>query len=320
MLTTQLSDWEVFCTVQDLTRQYYLERSSFPDFVCMVLDRRRRHGLEGDVHLLPDLKQQSRLENWMEYQNYHLALHERDETQVKDQKEQWMWARKLKLVAGQRRVNALEEKIKYDERKLEEHDKMLRWIEQQRQVMVAEQTASVTATDHERSKSMSISTFLPPSPNPQRVVKITYTGSNSKALANNAEPQKAVRFHESPKSMPISMVLPLSPNPPKMVKITYKGNNSKALANAKPPKTVRFQEPSKSMSIPTVLPFSPHPPRMVKITYQGRNSKLLANNAKVQKTGRSNDQKQVYKFLGVYVPTRKRSGHETKTPGRFRSG
>ncbi len=43
-------------------------------------------------------------------------------------------------------VHILEGSVKYGESKLEEHDKMLRWVERQRKEMIAEQIASVHAT------------------------------------------------------------------------------------------------------------------------------------------------------------------------------
>jgi hypothetical protein len=44
----------------------------FSKFVDEVRERWRRHKVGGDVHLLLDPEQQSRLENWMEFQDYHL--------------------------------------------------------------------------------------------------------------------------------------------------------------------------------------------------------------------------------------------------------
>lgn len=48
----------------------------FNEFVDKVCERQRRHKVGGDVHLQFDVEQQSRLENWMEFQDYHLQLHE----------------------------------------------------------------------------------------------------------------------------------------------------------------------------------------------------------------------------------------------------
>ena len=60
-------------------------------------------------------------------------------------------------------MDTLEVRLKHGESKLEEHRKMLGWIEQQRKEMVAEQAASVhTTEDHDRLTNMP--TLLSPGP------------------------------------------------------------------------------------------------------------------------------------------------------------
>lgn len=44
----------------------------FSNLVDEVRERRQRHGLSGHVRLLLDTEQQSRLDNWIEFQNRHL--------------------------------------------------------------------------------------------------------------------------------------------------------------------------------------------------------------------------------------------------------
>ena len=66
---TQLREWRKFRDYQLRVRRYFLERDKFPEYQQRVHDRRRRHGLEGDVEILPDRDQQSKLANWMEYQD-----------------------------------------------------------------------------------------------------------------------------------------------------------------------------------------------------------------------------------------------------------
>ena len=73
---TQLLDWEAFREYQMRVRQLYLPRNIFPKFLEIARDRRRRHGLEGDVFLHPEPGLQSQLQNWIEFQNYHIELHE----------------------------------------------------------------------------------------------------------------------------------------------------------------------------------------------------------------------------------------------------
>ena len=149
VLTAQLSDWRKSCDFQKRNRQYYIAQDRFPEFGDRVRDRRRRHGLEGGVCLLPNPEEQSRLQNWIEFQNYHLNLHEDEEKKTKDERDKLDAARK-RLVTSREAMGILEGGVKYSESKLEEHRKMLGWIEQQRKEMVAEQAASVhTTEDHD---------------------------------------------------------------------------------------------------------------------------------------------------------------------------
>ncbi|KAK3174020.1 hypothetical protein OEA41_001264 [Lepraria neglecta] len=154
VLTAQLSDWTNSCDFQKRNRRYYIPRGTFPKFVDRVRDRRRRHGLEGDVYLLPDPEQQSRLQNWIEFQNYHLDLHEDEERKIKDETDELDTTRKRIGNLGET-ISILEGSVKYGKKKLEEHRKMLYWIEQQRKEMVAEQAASIhTTEDYDRSTNM----------------------------------------------------------------------------------------------------------------------------------------------------------------------
>lgn len=160
VLTAQLSDWEDFCKYRMEVRRYYLQRNKFPAFLKKVQDRRRRYGLEGDVFLLPDPGQQSRSESWVEFQNYHIELHEGYEKDLQGKMEELDSSRKkleTSLLEDPEEVAFLESKVKNRESKLEEHNKMLRWIEQERKTMVTEQAISIQASrDHDRLKTLSI--------------------------------------------------------------------------------------------------------------------------------------------------------------------
>ncbi|KAL9014763.1 MAG: hypothetical protein Q9173_000593 [Seirophora scorigena] len=156
VLTPQLSDWKASCDYQKRNRRYYVARGTFPVFVDRVRDRRRRHGLQGDVYLLPEPEEQDRLQNWVEFQNYHLEHHECEERELKVRTEKWNAARKISAET----LFISEAKMKISERKLEEHSKMLRWIEQQREIMVTEQVASIhTIEDHNRAGYIPLPTF-----------------------------------------------------------------------------------------------------------------------------------------------------------------
>lgn len=70
-LRPQLSNWRAFRAFQLKTRRYY-RNISFSKYVDVIQERRQSHNLSGDVRLLLDPEQQSRLGNWIEFQNYHL--------------------------------------------------------------------------------------------------------------------------------------------------------------------------------------------------------------------------------------------------------
>ena len=125
----------------------------FPTFLDKVRDRRRRHGLEGDICLLPEPSQQTRLENWIEFQDYHLELHELEEKGLKEEWENLDTARK-RWETSREAIDVLQGRVKHAESKLEEHRKMLRWIEQQRKEIVDKQATSVQIGDHDQPASM----------------------------------------------------------------------------------------------------------------------------------------------------------------------
>ena len=56
---------------------HFVFHSRFPEFQQKVLERRQRHGLDSDVQLLEDRDKQSKLDDWMEYQDYELREYER---------------------------------------------------------------------------------------------------------------------------------------------------------------------------------------------------------------------------------------------------
>ena len=76
MSTRQLRRWKEFRQYQQKNRRYFVFRNRFPKFQQSVLERRRRHGLNGDVQLLEERDKQSKLDDWMEYQDYELLMYE----------------------------------------------------------------------------------------------------------------------------------------------------------------------------------------------------------------------------------------------------
>lgn len=70
MFLSQIIDWRKFREYQLKVRRYYIQDNRFPEYQQKVRERRRRHGLKGDAKLLHDRDEQSKLDNWMEYQDY----------------------------------------------------------------------------------------------------------------------------------------------------------------------------------------------------------------------------------------------------------
>ncbi|TKA24080.1 hypothetical protein B0A54_17834 [Friedmanniomyces endolithicus] len=104
-----------------------------------VRERRKRNGLDDDVQLLPDPRQQSRQQDWIEFQDFHLEFRERktkDRQELRDQLEE---ARKIArdrgaegLERAARDVMAIPQTLKYADSLLRWHDVFLQWIERQR--------------------------------------------------------------------------------------------------------------------------------------------------------------------------------------------
>lgn len=91
----------------------------------------------GDVRLLLDPEQQSRLENWMEFQNYHLKRLERFEKKRDELKKELDDARKKAEVSERAAedAEAVRQELENAERDLERHKVLLQWIEQERRTM-----------------------------------------------------------------------------------------------------------------------------------------------------------------------------------------
>ncbi len=125
-LTAQLIAWRKFRTFQQRTRR------KFTDFEHELRQRRQRHGLDSPDTLTVDFTQQSRLERWIEYQNYQLA---RLETM---QRERDVLAKDMTLTQPQTAefVDALTRRLGASETNIKQHMVLLHWIEQQRQAML----------------------------------------------------------------------------------------------------------------------------------------------------------------------------------------
>ena len=134
VLRAQLSDWKRFRNFQKGVRRYYRHRN-FSEFVDQVRQRRRRHGLGGNVCLQLDLEQ-GRLETWIEFQDWHLQRLEGFE------KHRDKLSKELNNTRGEAEdtgatevAEACEQKLEYTEWVLKRHNTLLHWIELERLAM-----------------------------------------------------------------------------------------------------------------------------------------------------------------------------------------
>ncbi|KAI4180072.1 MAG: hypothetical protein LQ346_007066 [Caloplaca aetnensis] len=146
VLSQQLTDWENFRDWQARVRRYYVPRGTFSTYQDRIRDRRQRYQLPGDASVLADQEQQNRLQHWIEFQYYHLGLHEGDKKTLQDEQEALRLAHENtnRDIADQTdEIQVCDHRIEVQVEKMNRHDDMLRWIEQQRLAMVAEQDATV---------------------------------------------------------------------------------------------------------------------------------------------------------------------------------
>jgi hypothetical protein len=184
VLAAQWTDWEEFRDYQRKSRKHY--SNTFSKFKEKIQDRQRRHGVEEDVALRPDLEEQSLVQNWIEFRDYHLQLHERCEQDVEDK------VKKIResLMLKDQTVSFLERKLKISKSKLKEHEKLLRWIEQERKKMGAIQGTSPTRHPRHRKTGRRRS---PLGPVRAAVSKEAAPGQrrSSRLLAKNPHEQEA---------------------------------------------------------------------------------------------------------------------------------
>ena len=131
VLRAQLSDWKRFREFQKAVRRYYRHRT-FSEFLDQVRERRRKHGLGGNACLRFDLEQ-SPLETWFEFQDWHLQHLEGFE---KNRNE----LRNALDNAGQEaegggaaeEAEAYRQDLEHAEWELKRHNTLLHWTEQER--------------------------------------------------------------------------------------------------------------------------------------------------------------------------------------------
>ena len=100
VFSAQWREWELFRRIQQSNRRKFVARAGFPKFLEFVRERRRKYGLDGDVHFREQVAEQSKLDDWMEYQNYNLLRYEALERGLKEAQEELISLRKALTEEG----------------------------------------------------------------------------------------------------------------------------------------------------------------------------------------------------------------------------
>ena len=142
VLYAQLLDWKQFRRFQTRNRRHYLHLKTLSAFEDKIRKRRQRHNVEWLVRLQPELENQSRLADWIEFQDYHFQRHEKIAKEIEDSKAQLAdaWKRTevgdaVNLKRAAQDVEAYQHKMEYAELRLRKHSILLQWIEQERIIM-----------------------------------------------------------------------------------------------------------------------------------------------------------------------------------------
>ena len=141
VLRAESSDWWKFRMSQSRVRRRFRNKP-FSEYINEVCERRQRHKLNGNVRLLLDPKQQSRLENWVEFQNYHFQGLEGFEKKRDRLKRELDDARRkagdTDPAVSERAaedVEAIQQLLEDAEQDLRRHKVLLQWIKQERRSM-----------------------------------------------------------------------------------------------------------------------------------------------------------------------------------------
>lgn len=110
VFSAQLLEWEAFRRRQQVDRRTYVPRNLFHKFLEFLRERRRKYGLDGDVHLREKVAEQSKLEDWMEYQNQKLREYEDFEQNLKEAQESLVSRRKALTKEGFSAFEEIEER------------------------------------------------------------------------------------------------------------------------------------------------------------------------------------------------------------------
>ena len=93
------------------------------------------------------------MQNWIEFQNFHLTIHERFEKEVMEERESLVAAQKKSTAKAQdaEEVEIFKARLKTGESRLMHHKLLLHWTEQQRKSMAVEHTPLINNTQDEWS-------------------------------------------------------------------------------------------------------------------------------------------------------------------------
>lgn len=157
VLCAQLSDWRKFRISQGRDRGRYRNKL-FSNLIDEHRELRQRYELGGDVRLVSDPKQQSRLENWMVFQNHHLKRPERFEKKRDELKKGLDDARRKVEVSecAAEDIEAVRQALEDVERDLKRHKVLLGWIEQKRRTMDPGYPTPVEENNHDRDTALNV--------------------------------------------------------------------------------------------------------------------------------------------------------------------
>lgn len=141
-LHTQLSDWQLFRRFQTRDRLRH-KHNSFANLQHEIYQRRRKHGLDGNVPLAFEIDQQDEIANWVEYQNHILKrLEELQQTQANRRRNVDEAQEKLNnlctatSVATEKSLTGYRYMLSVTEYRLGNHKVLVKWSEQQRLLMI----------------------------------------------------------------------------------------------------------------------------------------------------------------------------------------
>ena len=157
----QLADWERFRSYQGRIRQHYRQNyrhKRFTEFLDRVRKRREKHNLENNhIHLRFSVRQQSRLENWTEFQDYHLQSHEDLEKERENLKRDYEITTQAEdRDFRERNLWALRCRLEQSESQIRLHEDLLQWAQQERMAMGDSHSVPVEMYNDDRDASSKV--------------------------------------------------------------------------------------------------------------------------------------------------------------------